>query len=83
MVSIAVDKWGSGSVLSQVDKRNFHEAGLLKLDISKTQSKLSWKPAMDARQSVELTINWYKRNVCKNAYELIMSDLDFYFKIIE
>ena len=38
----------------------FHEAGLLKLDISKTMNQLDWKPKLNAAKAIEKTISWYK-----------------------
>ena len=39
---------------------NFHEAGLLKLDNSKSISKLGWKPRWNTKQAIVQTIEWYK-----------------------
>ena len=36
-----------------------HEAGLLKLDISKAISELKWQPKMNAQQAVSMTMDWY------------------------
>ena len=33
---------------------------LLKLDISLAKAELGWKPAMNAREALELTLQWYK-----------------------
>ena len=40
----------------EVDKTT----GLLKLDISLAKAELGWKPAMNAREALELTLQWYK-----------------------
>lgn len=60
MVQLALQSWGSGrfEVIQQLHQP--HEAGLLKLDISKVSDALGWKPIMNAALSVEKTIQWYK-----------------------
>ena len=37
-----------------------HEATLLKLDSSKAQNHLNWRPAIDADEALKLTLDWYK-----------------------
>jgi len=38
-----------------------HEAGLLKLNCDKALSNLNWRPALDFKDTVKMTINWYKK----------------------
>jgi CDP-glucose 4,6-dehydratase len=79
MVIKSINCWGSGSYNVEVNINNPHEAGLLKLDISKAEKELNWKPVLDAKTAVERTINWYK-NFYKNttATELMESDIKYY-----
>ena len=56
---LAFKHWSQIDIRLEVDTKK-HEAGLLKLDIEKAINKLSWKPAFNAEESIELTINWYK-----------------------
>jgi CDP-glucose 4,6-dehydratase len=44
--------------------KNYHEANLLKLDISKAKSKLGWKPQWSLEDAIDFTVNWY--NAFKN-----------------
>ncbi|MBC7428726.1 MAG: CDP-glucose 4,6-dehydratase [Bacteriovorax sp.] len=37
-----------------------HEAGLLKLDITKSCHLLAWQPVWDSKKATATTINWYK-----------------------
>jgi CDP-glucose 4,6-dehydratase len=61
MVEMAVDCWGKGSyVVTPPIDGQLHEAGLLKLDISKTVAELGWKPKFNAATAIEKTISWYK-----------------------
>ena len=82
MVKKAIQNWGTGSYKSVIDTKNPHEAGLLKLDISKAVNELNWMPFFNAEIAVERTINWYKQYYAGiSACELIKSDIEFYQKI--
>lgn len=60
MVNLAIKKWGTGSYQCQISSDAPHEAGLLKLDISKAISEIGWQPKLDATAAVAYTIDWYK-----------------------
>ena len=60
MVKIAIESWGKGVYEKQSLNNQFHEAGLLKLDISKAVNKLNWNPKLNASEAVSMTIDWYK-----------------------
>jgi CDP-glucose 4,6-dehydratase len=79
MVANSIKCWESGKYNVEVNDKNPHEAGLLKLDISKAKEELNWKPVLNAQSAVELTINWYK-NYYKHvsAIDLMESDIKYY-----
>jgi CDP-glucose 4,6-dehydratase len=60
MVDMAIASWGDGTFFVDQTLGQPHEAGLLKLDISKAIAELKWKPKMNALQAVSKTIGWYK-----------------------
>lgn len=60
MVDLALEAWGKGSYQVLQNPGQPHEAGLLKLDISKSISELGWVPKMNALAAVSYTLNWYK-----------------------
>jgi len=60
MLELAINCWGAGSFKVEQSEEQLHEAGLLKLDISKALTDLKWQPKLNATIAVELTINWYK-----------------------
>lgn len=61
MLKLCIKEWGSGDFKIERNSNEPHEAGLLKLDISKVASELKWTPKMNASQAVDLTIQWYKQ----------------------
>jgi CDP-glucose 4,6-dehydratase len=59
MLKLAISAWGSGNFKIISEDNQPHEAGLLKLDISKAANKLNWFPKMNANETVNFTIDWY------------------------
>jgi len=60
LVQTAIDIWGAGIYEKTNLENQPHEAGLLKLDISKALSVLNWQPKWCASEAIEQTIKWYR-----------------------
>jgi CDP-glucose 4,6-dehydratase len=67
LVEKAIESWGSGSWLDVSDPGSLHEAGLLKLDISRARTELEWQPKWNATQAIQQTIDWYKKDILQQA----------------
>jgi CDP-glucose 4,6-dehydratase len=79
LVITAIEKWGSGNWKNVSDTNAPHEAGLLKLDITKAKQKLGWQPKLNAPQSIEWTLQWYQQQQNKKeefTYKQIQQYLD-------
>jgi len=64
IVEWATQYWGGGQYrFASSPNENMHEAGLLRLDCSKSIQHLGWKPVWHAKQAVSKTIEWYKKNL--------------------
>jgi len=59
ILQLAITAWGSGKYQIEQAENQPHEAGLLKLDISKAISELKWQPKMHTQEAVSMTIDWY------------------------
>ncbi len=59
LVEIAISAWGKGEYKTPSLTNQPHEAGLLKLDISKTTNELGWQPQYNSRKAIEMTLEWY------------------------
>jgi len=53
-------KWGEGASWQLDDGEHPHEAGFLKLDISKAISRLQWWPTWHLEQTLEKIIHWHQ-----------------------
>ena len=60
LIDYAIETWGKGTYRIEQALDQPHEAGILKLDISKAIKELNWKPKMNAKEAVQTTIDWYK-----------------------
>ena len=79
LVKLVIKHWGSGSYTIDTSTHP-HEAGFLKLDISKARSLLGWRPIYDVHEAVERTINWYKNfyNGIRELYENTVKEIREY-----
>jgi len=59
IVEKVINLWGKGKYEVESDTQ-FHETGLLRLDISKAMIKLGWYPKWNLDIALEKTIKWYK-----------------------
>jgi CDP-glucose 4,6-dehydratase len=61
IVELAVEAWGGGNWQApEMPHDRLHEAGFLKLDITKASSLLGWGPVCTVPQAVTDTMAWYK-----------------------
>lgn len=59
LIEGVVSCWGRGSVVHAAESGAPHEAGLLRLDISKAKRELGWTPRWNFETAVEKTVAWY------------------------
>lgn len=63
----------------QESPKNFHEAGLLKLDSNKARAKLNWESVWNLDETFRRTISWYK-NYYETSQISSKEDLEAYIK---
>jgi CDP-glucose 4,6-dehydratase len=75
-----ISKWPNSSW--EIDQNsNPHEAGFLKLDISKSESKLGWKPVWELSYTLEKIIDWHKAWLAKKDMQAIcLAEIEEYTK---
>jgi CDP-glucose 4,6-dehydratase len=79
----AIAIWGSGDYEKSETVQQVHEAGLLRLDISKVKTELGWKPKYNASEAITKTINWYQRfTKGDNARQLVAEQVESYENLI-
>lgn len=71
--------WGEGAGWDLDLSEQPHEAQMLKLDISKAQTKLNWSPRWNLETSLESIVNWHRAWLSGNsARQLMMDDISRY-----
>jgi CDP-glucose 4,6-dehydratase len=60
LASLFCKHWGEGMSWQTTQDSALREANFLKLDCSKLQSMLNWKPRWNIQQAVEKTVEWAK-----------------------
>ena len=80
----AIKIWGKGTINLQINPNAPHEAGLLKLDISKAINDMKWQPKMNTSMAIERTISWYKSfyEGTATAAELLEADINYYQSLL-
>jgi CDP-glucose 4,6-dehydratase len=89
----AYENYSVGDVVTEVKKiipsiqidspkstEKLHEAGLLKLDITKAVNQLGWKPKLNFEETIQFTINGYleELNSKNNIYQCRVNQIDAY-----
>jgi len=65
-----ITNYENGELCDLSKLNDLHEAKLLMLDISKAKFQLGWEPRLNIDQTVELTVDWYKRYKTEEVYKV-------------
>ena len=60
LVKMFCESWGNGLTSIHKSDNGPHEAKFLKLDITKAKKVLGWKPQLNVKKAVGLTVGWSK-----------------------
>lgn len=74
--------WGTGEWMDVSRKDSMHEANLLYLDCTKSQSILGWRPTLDIKDALGLTVEWYKNYTSSDCYELCVRQINKFIESI-
>jgi CDP-glucose 4,6-dehydratase len=80
LVETAIRIWKKGIWTDKSSPGQPHEAGLLKLDITRALKELNWKPRLDAAKAIEWTIEWYRQPLEKQA-DYSIDQINAYFNL--
>lgn len=78
-----VKNYGKGNLKDISDPNALHEAKLLLLDITKSRFELGWKPTLTIDESIELTVEWYKRYINEDVYKLCIEQINKFSELGE
>jgi CDP-glucose 4,6-dehydratase len=83
LVEGIVKKWGSGewTDVSGNSSRQLHEANILRLDCTKSQSVLGWSPVYGIDEAINATVDWYRNYYYKpdsSSYDFTLTQIQAY-----
>ena len=78
-----VEVYGKGFIKTQTPSNQLHEANLLALDITKSYSKLNWKPILSIDETINFTVDWYRKYRNTDVLDLNIEQISKYEKILE
>lgn len=76
VASAIIENFGYGELKDVSDPNAPHEANLLMLNINKVKKRLGWYPRLNAKCTVQLTSDWYKRYKLENVYDLCVEEIN-------
>lgn len=77
---MVVKYYGEGSLKDTSDPNAVHEAKLLALDTAKARFELGWKPTLDIEETIEMTVEWYRRYKNEDVYKLCVEQIERFTK---
>jgi len=75
IASKVIENYGSGNLKDTSDPNALHEAKLLALDVSKARFQLGWTPTLTINETIEMTVDWYKRYKEEKAYNVCLEHI--------
>ena len=77
LINESIKVFQKGAFEIEQNDANFHEAGLLTLDISKAKKELNWVPKYSSLEAIALTMKWYKEVLLdkQDAFETCENDI--------
>jgi CDP-glucose 4,6-dehydratase len=83
LVNKLINYWGLGSYSKELPKEVFHEAGLLRLDITKARQLLGWIPTWDVNRAIKYTVEWYKNYKSISCEDILNAQIDDFMASIK
>ncbi|NLB67982.1 MAG: CDP-glucose 4,6-dehydratase [Bacteroidales bacterium] len=75
-----IESFGYGDLKDVSNPNALHEAAILMLDITKAKNRLGWRPRLDAKQTIALTADWYKRYKNEDVYNLCIEEIECFLR---
>lgn len=82
VVGNLVKLWGGETAWRTTEGEHPHETSFLRLDSSKSQGRLGWKPLLDLNTSLEWVIEWFRSYPSKDGlHEVTLEQIQRYQKL--
>lgn len=81
IAKLVTEFYGQGEIIDVSNPNDLHEAKLLTLDISKARFLLGWKPTLNINETIEMTVEWYRRYKEEDVYKLATEQIEKFYKM--
>ena len=81
LVEKLIEIYGHGEWKDTSVSEALHEANLLALDINKAKNLLNWSPILNFQETIEFTVDWYKKYKNTNVLEMCNHQIEKYTQI--
>ena len=78
LVQMIITNYKKGHWIDKSNPLAAHEAKFLALDINKAKYRLGWKPVLSINETVEFTINWYKKYSSEKVIDICNEQIEAY-----
>ena len=80
LVKSFLKEWNIKKKIIIKKEKKIHESKLLSLNIKKAKKELNWKPKLSFKETIELTVDWYKSYTQKliNMEKFTRSQIEYY-----
>ena len=75
-----IANYGRGELKDASNPNDPHEAQLLTLNIEKARKRLQWRPRLTLKESIGMTVDWYRRYADEDVYQLCAEQIETYLK---
>lgn len=75
------DKLKTNNLFVIENNLDYHEAGILSLDISKVKFTLGWKPTLSIDEALDLTVEWYLNYKDKDVYDICKNQINKFLNL--
>ncbi len=75
IASKVIENYEKGELVDTSDPNALHEAKLLALDIAKARFVLGWTPTLTIDETIEMTVDWYKRYKNEKVYDICVEHI--------
>jgi CDP-glucose 4,6-dehydratase len=84
LVELLLARWDGGRWEAAPEEEPPHEAGLLRLDWTKANERLGWRPVLTLKEAAEFTVAWYRAaavtTAARRLHELSLEQIRQYEK---
>ena len=81
IADLIINNWGRCKWVNVSNNDDSHEANLLSLDCTKAKTYLKWKTKLNIKETIAVTVEWYKNFMSQNTYDLCVEQIVLYCEI--